>query len=177
MTLAVDLMTTGSPLNRVSFLRTDNIFLSSAFRHPSTSFLLFNDLKPLVHSPQKLASISLNDIKSFVGDDPFSKSEEEIIKEYDSSKSTPQMIFLGLHQQSNTKETSGSSDVFSYKDLYKGAPFFAVDVTPKGSTADQAKDLIKDVEGRGLTFQEGRQVMSLPADEGMLSNFFFLSCS
>lgn len=79
------------------------------------------------------------------------------------------MIFLGLDQRSNNKETSSSDSVFSYKNHYKGAPFFAVDVTPKGSTADQAKELIKDVEGRSLTFQEGRQVMSLPADEGIVS--------
>jgi len=150
----------------VSFLRGDNIFLSSAFRHPSTQFLLFNDLKPLAHSPQKLACVSLKDIKSLVGEDPYSKSEEELVEEYNSTTTIPQMIFLGLDERANLKETQESSNTFKYKDLYRGAPFFAVDVTPKGSTAEQAKELIKDVEGRQLKFQEGRQIMSLPADEG-----------
>lgn len=103
-----------------------------------------------------------------MGEDPYAKTEEEIVEEYDSSKTTPQMIFLGLDERGNVKETRESSNTFSYKDLYRGAPFFAVDVTPKGSVAEQAKALIKEVEGRKLKFQEGRQVMSLPADEGTL---------
>ncbi|KAA6413234.1 MAG: NADH pyrophosphatase [Lasallia pustulata] len=47
----------GSPLNRVSFLRTDQPFLSAALQHPSTTFLLFNDLSPLTLSPTRLASL------------------------------------------------------------------------------------------------------------------------
>ena len=38
----------GSPLNRVSFLRTDHAFLQTAFSHPAARFLLLHDLNPLV---------------------------------------------------------------------------------------------------------------------------------
>ncbi|KAI7246382.1 hypothetical protein KC352_g14178, partial [Hortaea werneckii] len=34
----------GSPLNRVGFLRGDHQFLTQALKHPSTSFLLCNEL-------------------------------------------------------------------------------------------------------------------------------------
>lgn len=150
-------------MNRVSFLRGDNKFLSAAFRHPSTTFLLFNELKPLVSSPQKLASVSARDLEPLVGADPWSKSEEEIVEEYDSSRSTPQMVFLGLADKEGGKQ---AGEGFVWNELYKGSPWFAVDVTPKGSYADEAKAIISEVEGKGLKFQEGRQVMSLPAGEG-----------
>jgi len=45
----------GSPLNRVGFLRPDHQFLSSALHHPSTTFLLFKDLEPLTKSGTELA--------------------------------------------------------------------------------------------------------------------------
>jgi NAD+ diphosphatase len=56
---------------------------------------------------------------------------------------------------------------FVYKEHYKGQPWFAVDITPKGYVTEAAEKLIKDVEGRGLSFSKGRMHLSLPAQEGL----------
>lgn len=149
----------GSPLNRVSFLRGDHGFLSNAYKHPSTSFLLFNDLKPLTKGPSKLVYVSLKDIQDLTGEDPYSKTESDMIKEYNSSISTPQMIFLGIDEQNQ----SG----FGHKE-YKGAPYFAVDVSPEGSRAEAANKVISAMKAKGLDFLEGRMILSLPAQEGAL---------
>ena len=107
--------------------------------------------------PTKLAPVSYKDVQPLIGEDPYSKTEEEIISSYNSTVTIPQLLFLGLDER--------KQDGFGWKDLYKGTPFFALDVTPKGSIAEKAQALVKSVESRGLTFIEGRTHMSLPAAE------------
>ena len=51
------------------------------------------------------------------------------------------------------------------KNLYKGKPFFAVDVSPKGNLQSQAEELVKQLEGKGIGFARGR-VMELEAGDG-----------
>jgi NAD+ diphosphatase len=148
----------GSPLNRVSFLRADHGFISKALVHPSTSFLLFNDLSPLAKDPTQLAYAKYNDIRSLIGDNPFEKTEEELIKEYNSSVTLPLVLFLGLDER---KTNSG----FEHK-IYKGQPFFAVDVTPKGTIKKEAEGVIEAMKAKCLSFIEGRLHMTLNAPEG-----------
>lgn len=153
----------GSPLNRVSFLRTDHAFLSKALVHPTASFLLLKDLAPLVQDETKLEFASYKDVTSLIGQNPFSKEEAQIISEYDSSVMVPILVFLGLDEQKrNGVEHLHASNTFS------GVPYFALDITPKGSIETQANTLIKDMQGRGLTFLEGRHHMKLSAQEGRL---------
>lgn len=148
----------GSPLNRVSFLRPDHAFLSSALKHPSTTFLLFNKLEPLVKSPTELARRTFDDVKSVIGEDPFSRTEEDTIAQYNSSLYIPQIIFLGLDER---------HEGFQYKEHYKGQPWFAVDVTPKESVKEAAEKLIENVKGEGLEFSNGRMI-GLPAEEAAI---------
>jgi NAD+ diphosphatase len=131
--------------------------LSQALKHPSTTFLLFNNLDPLVHSPDKLAQRKFADVKSIIGDDPFNRSEDETIAQYNSSLYQPQIIFLGLDE----RETG-----FEYRERYKGQPWFAVDVTPQESTKETAEKLIASLKEEGLDFSKGRMNMSLPAEQG-----------
>ena len=149
-------MRQGSPLNRLSFLRSDHAFLSAAVKHPSTNFLLLNNLSPLIRSPTRLGYAAFSDVEPLIGADPYSKSEKDMISSYDSTAAFPQLLFLGV-------EESKKSD-FSYK-AYSGSPFFALDVTPKGSVKDAASALISQMEANGLTFLEGRIHQSLPASE------------
>ncbi|KAF2111217.1 NUDIX hydrolase domain-like protein [Lophiotrema nucula] len=147
----------GSPLNRVGFLRPDHTFLSQALKHPSTTFLIFNKLEPLIKSPTELAYATFKQVQPLIGEDPFHQSEEDLIKEYNSEIYNPQLIFLGLDER--------IKDGFKYKEHYKGQPYFALDVTPQKSVTEAAETLIKDVEGKGLSFSKGRMHMSLPATE------------
>lgn len=149
----------GSPLNRVGFLRPDHQFLSSALHHPSTTFLLFNKLEPLVKSATELAHCTFSDVKPVIGDNPFEKSEEDLVAQYNSTLYTPQIIFLGLDER---------KDGFKYKEHYKGQPWFAVDVTPQESVKEKAEGLIKKFEEQGLEFSKGRMHMSLPAEEAAI---------
>lgn len=150
----------GSPLNRVSFLRTDHLFLSLALKHPSTSFLLFKNLEPLVKSPTQLAYASYKDVQPIIEDDPYSESEEELIKTYNSAYYEPQLIFLGLDDR--------DKESFEYKNHYKGAPFFALDITPKEPIASAAESLISRMESNGLSFSKGPMHLSLSAHEAAI---------
>ncbi|KAL9596502.1 MAG: hypothetical protein Q9219_005763 [cf. Caloplaca sp. 3 TL-2023] len=149
----------GSPLNRVSFLRTDHAFLSAAFKHPTTSFLLFNSLNPLAKDPSNLAYVSQADIKPLVGEDPYSKTEEQLTAEYNSTVTIPQLLFLGLDERNQQGLTYN---------IYTGSPYFALDVTPKGTITSHAQSLIETMHSRGLKFLEGRIQASLPAQEAAM---------
>ncbi|KAF1835338.1 NADH pyrophosphatase [Decorospora gaudefroyi] len=149
----------GSPLNRVGFLRPDHAFLSSAIHHPSTTFLLFNNLEPLVKSGTEIAHCTFGDIKSVIGENPFAESESDTIAQYNSSLYLPQIIFLGLDEK---------KEGFRYKEHYKGQPWFAVDVTPKESVKAECEKLIEKLKGEGLEFSKGRMHLSLPAQEAAI---------
>lgn len=116
--------------------------------------MLFKNLAPLGKDPTMLEHVSYHEVKPLIGDDPYAQSEEEIISNYHSKATIPQLLFLGIDES----QTSG----LTYS-IYRGAPYFALDVTPKGSVATAANDLITSLESRGLTFIEGRMQTSLPA--------------
>ena len=149
----------GSPLNRVSFLRTDQAFLSAALKHPSTSFLLFNNLSPLAKDPTKLQYASYQDVLPLIGENPYAKSEADYIAEYNSATTIPQLLFLGLDE-------SQKSD-FEWT-IYMGSPYFALDVTPKGTVKVACERLIETMKSRDYTFIEGRMHTSLPAPEAAI---------
>ena len=155
----VGLNKSGSPLNRVSFLRTEHDFLSTALKHPSTSFLLFNNLSPLGRSPTELQYATYRDVQPLIGEDPYSKPEEQLISDYDSSITVPQLLFLGLDE--------GKHSDFTYK-IYRGSPYFALDVTPKGTVTAEAEKLVERMKSRGLKFVEGRMHTSLPAPQAAI---------
>lgn len=146
-------------MNRVSFLRTDHDFLSAALKHPSTLFLLFNDLSPLAKSPEELEYATYQDVQPLIGDNPYAKGEEKLLSEYNSTITIPQLLFLGLDEPKKAD--------FEYK-IYRGTPYFALDVTPKGTISAEAKKLGESMKSRGLKFVEGRMHMSLPADQAAI---------
>ncbi|KAI0535612.1 NUDIX hydrolase domain-like protein [Xylaria digitata] len=149
----------GSPLNRVSFLRTDHAFLNAAFAHPSTSFLLLDNYSPLAKDTSTLAYVSKEDIAALTGLDPFRKTEEEQIKSFNSAVTQPIVLFLGLDE----KKTG-----FEYRE-YKGNPYFAVDVTPKGSIEEKAKSVIEAVKTKhGVSFTPGARLLTLNAPEAAI---------
>jgi NAD+ diphosphatase len=149
----------GSPVNRVSFLRGNHEFISKAFVHPATSFMLFNDLAPLGQDPTKLAYAKHDDIKALVGENPFEKTEEQMIKEYNSTITLPLVLLLGLDERRKDGFEHGT---------YRGTPLFAVDITPRGTLEKEATKIIEEVKAKGLTFIEGRVHTNLSAPEGIL---------
>ncbi|KAI9744289.1 MAG: NADH pyrophosphatase [Claussenomyces sp. TS43310] len=149
----------GSPLNRVSFLRSDHDFISAALTHPSTSFLLCNNLAPVAKDPAHLAYASHAEIKTLIGENPFEKTEKQMIEEFRSDVTLPLVLFLGLDE--------ARRNGFEHKQ-YKGTPYFAVDITPKGSVQKAAEGVIEAVKAKGHTFLEGRAAMTLNAPEAAI---------
>lgn len=121
---------------------------------------MFKDLQPLVKDPTALAFSAFKDVQPLIGDNPFSKSENELIEAYNSAETRPQMVFLGLDE----REKNG----LVYKEQYSGAPMWAVDVTPVDSHGESAKTLIAELEGKGHSFLEGRMILTLPAPEAAI---------
>ncbi|KAK0289626.1 NADH pyrophosphatase [Friedmanniomyces endolithicus] len=148
----------GSPLNRVGFLRSDHKFLSAALRHPSTQFLLCRDLQPLVDPSNgtKLCWVKYEDVKPVIGEDPYATTEEEMLGLYDSGRYMPQMVFLGIDE----KVKEGLE--YQGKNKYRGAPYFAIDVTPKSGVKEACEKLIAELEGKDIGFAKGR-VMEIEA--------------
>ncbi|KAL8726034.1 MAG: hypothetical protein Q9166_006979 [cf. Caloplaca sp. 2 TL-2023] len=149
----------GSPLNRVSFLRTDHSFLSAALKHPTTSFLLFNNLNPLARDPSNLEYVSFTDVQPLIGANPYLKSEEQLISEYNSTITIPQLLFLGLDERNKQGLTYN---------IYTGSPYFALDVTPKGTIMSKAESLVQTLQSHGLRFLEGRIQAALPAQDAAI---------
>ncbi|KXH53840.1 NUDIX domain-containing protein [Colletotrichum salicis] len=145
----------GSVLNRVGWLRTDHTFIRAAFQSKDTKFMLLKDLSPLTSAPTRVQFVSYDDVKPLTTEDPFGPSEEDLIKNFDSTVTKPLIIFLGLEESAKVP--------FEYKGL-KGRPWFAVDVTPKGSYADAANQLIEAQSSKGYKFLEGMRPMTLEPD-------------
>lgn len=118
-----------------------------------------NNLAPLAKNPTQLEYVFYSDVQPLIGDDPYSKTEELLISEYNSSITIPQLLFLGLDERSKTGLEWN---------LYSGSPCFALDVTPKGTTELKANTIIQKVLAKGLIFIKGRLHMSLPAPEAAI---------
>ena len=124
--------------------------------------MLCKDLQPLVQTSEnkKLAFVKFEDVKSVVGEDPYSRNEKEMYEQYNSEETVPQMIFLGID------ESDKEGLDYQGKNRYIGAPYFALDVSPKGSVKQACEDLIAKVEKDGVVFGKGR-IMELEASDGM----------
>lgn len=122
--------------------------------------MLFNNLAPLTSNQSALHYARYDEIKKYVPGDFFDKSEEEAIRDYDSRITFPHLIFLGLDE-------TRKGDGFSWK-IYSGVPYFALDVTPRGSDEQQAnaKEVVRYMEAKGMSFNRSRIVTELSADEG-----------
>lgn len=156
----------GSPLNRLSFLRTDHGFLQAAFSHPSAAFLLLNNLSPLTKDDSHLAFVSHSDVEPLTGTDPFGKPEEELIKEFNSDKTQPLILFLGVDDRNLLPPNGTEKGTFKYKE-YSGSPYFAVDITPRGTLADVSNSIIDALKAKGLPFQDhSPRRMNLVSQEG-----------
>ncbi|KAH6624555.1 NUDIX hydrolase domain-like protein [Chaetomium sp. MPI-SDFR-AT-0129] len=154
----------GSPLNRLSFLRADPVFLRSAFAHPSTRFLLLSNLAPLVRADDDRATLAFArhaDVVPLVGtaEERFGRTEEEMVKGFDSGREEVGVVFLGVDEGGLVEERDGedgkgeTEEGFGYRD-FRGAPYFAVDVTPRGGKKGAAEELIATVKGRGHVFHD-----------------------
>jgi len=119
--------------------------------------MVFNNLSPLVKSKYEISYASYSDLKPLIPYNPFEKTEEETIKEFDSRYRIPQLIFLGLDES--------RKDGLEFNS-YTGAPHFAMDITPVAPYEEAAKGVITELEKKGLTILKGMRAVNFPANSG-----------
>jgi NAD+ diphosphatase len=117
-------------------------------------------MNPLTKDPTELAFATLKEVEPLIGENPYLEPEPELIKKYNSTAFTPQLIFLGLDDR--------NAQGMIYKDAYKGAPYFALDVTPQKHLVEAAEKLISEMTSKGYSFAEGRMNLSLHATQAAI---------
>lgn len=156
----------GSPLNRLSFLRTDHAFLSAAVKHPSTRFFLLKDLAPLTKDSSILYRAEYKEIQNLVPTTVFDKPEEEMIQQFDSRITKPDLVFLGIDETA-TDGLKSDEELMQWT-IYKGRPYFALDVSEKGNEEQkaEAKSVLEELATRGITPFTSRLHFLQPPEDG-----------
>lgn len=120
--------------------------------------MVFKNLSPLIKSATEIQYVKKEDLASILPENPYTKTEKEMVENFDSNKALPGMVFLGLDEK--------ITDGYSFRN-YTGAPHFAVDISPKEPYEKAANDIAEKLEKqRGLSFVEGMRAMSFPPDVG-----------
>ncbi|KAG6864784.1 hypothetical protein C0991_007158 [Blastosporella zonata] len=177
-------MFSGSPLNRLSWLRTSHPFLNAIIASPSTRWLLFNAGQPLVlhksdsMSKQSLALLTTKDVLPFLGPQPFFGQNKEIgqlVIESPEVQHSPTeaarhhsspVVFLGLQEHSKTNALPSSDFVDADAAIANldGTPYFSMDV----ADLDLAPDALNEIlhastparSGQVLSWSEPRVLMT-----------------
>ncbi|KAK3340684.1 NUDIX hydrolase domain-like protein [Neurospora tetraspora] len=169
----------GSPLNRLSWLRSDHLFLRAAFSHHSAKFVLLNSLGPMVESKEdgsRLGFAGPEDVRGLLGGaEEVFKSEEEVVGGFDSERAAGERVVVFLGVDLLDAAPGEEKDVFEWKQ-FRGQPYFAVDVTPREGDAGpegkkaKAEELIRKMEEekghaflsaspRGMALEAGHAAM------------------
>lgn len=156
----------GSPLNRLSWLRTSATFLNAIAISPSTRWIAFRRGDPLI-AGHALARLTIDDIRPIIGPEPFfgqGQNDGESAPEGTEVVETarfrgPPVVFLGLDEHQQHAEALPSTE-FSGNDPqvtaqnFNGTPYFTVDVS--NVPESQVDDLLRD---RQYSFSEPRVAM------------------
>ncbi|KAK1234594.1 NADH pyrophosphatase [Marasmius sp. AFHP31] len=175
----------GSPLNRLSWLRPSHKFLNAILTSPNTRWFLFNAGQPLVsYRPsetqekplKKIAYFPTRPLLPLLGPSPFfgqSQTAGALLPDSEVTHSTEAarhlgipVVFLGLHEQG----TSGSAlPEAEFKDNaeaavqnLQGTPYFAVDVGDlESSEVDGVLRQVEEEQKVKFEWSEPRSAMGL----------------
>ncbi|KAJ3530492.1 hypothetical protein NM688_g7700 [Phlebia brevispora] len=171
----------GSPLNRLSWLRPSHHFLHALLESASTRWTVFKNGQPLIASKpgpkdRSLALLTTEDVRALLGPKPyFAQGERDgDLADHDvhvleaARMRGPGIVFLGLQESDEGKsdalpssDFSAKSDAASVVAKIKGTAYFSLDVSKVNEkeldevlqTSDAARS------GVSLTFIDGRQAM------------------
>ncbi|KAJ7270077.1 NAD+ diphosphatase [Mycena haematopus] len=179
----------GSPLNRLSWLRSSHSFLNAIAASPKARWLVSNGGQQLVSVPALSSSdrpvigqLTTEQVKSFLGPEPyFGQGEDgglnatdEISHFTESARLRgPRIVFLGLLDSLSTLNALPTSD---FKDperavaKLEGIPYFALDIAELGLDTDTF--LNQDKDNQILSWGEPRALlMGLQLDKVSLALF------
>lgn len=170
----------GSPLNRLSWLRTSHAFLNAVVHSVATRWIVLKDGQPLLgqqrgSQTRPLARLSTADVRQLLGPEPFfaqGKLEGENapsgVAVLEAARfHGPPLVFLGLHEQEaaalpSSDFSAKSSDPAQVIANIKGTPMFTLDVSkiPQELLDDvfQKSEIAK--AGAKLAFSEPRVAMN-----------------
>ncbi|KAG7411106.1 Peroxisomal NADH pyrophosphatase NUDT12 [Fusarium oxysporum f. sp. rapae] len=146
----------GGRINRYSFLRADTGFLRQAYNSPTARYLALHDLNPLVVDKKTPAYLTFKDVEPLIGPDHFTLTEDEAIQSFNSIETRPLVVFIGMLEEGNEKDSISSSD---HGDI-QGHPYFAIDITPKGNHAEKATQFLEEQEKKGLSLDKNPRAMN-----------------
>jgi NAD+ diphosphatase len=152
----------GSRVNRFSFLRADTGFLHQAAVSPTARYLALSELNLLVVDKRTPAYFTFNDVQPLIGSEPFAQTEDEAIQNFDSTKTTPLIVFLGMLEEGHENDRISSTD---HGDI-RGHPYFAVDISPKGNHAEKAASFLAEQEKKGISLDKNPRAMSHSPEAG-----------
>lgn len=178
----------GSPLNRLSWLRTSQVFLNRIVNHPDSRWMLFNSGQPIAVSSGMGISlfVTTDDIKPLLGPEPYfgqgqhqgeglqdADDSDEHTDRHSPTKASrhlgPRIVFLGLHE--TEKDVNSALPLPELKDpdaaiqKLRGTLYFALDVAeisglmrPEEIQKTLEEALSKD--GRSFKWSEPRALMA-----------------
>lgn len=104
-----------------------------------------------------LSFASYNEVRPLLGDDVFTRSDQDRAISFDSRAQEPHLVFLGLNERHQSD--------FSWQ-IYHGRPHFALDVSANQS--HEAAGIVSSVESEGRSFGGMESQRALPALEAAI---------
>ncbi|KAF8663665.1 hypothetical protein AX16_000907 [Volvariella volvacea WC 439] len=172
-------MFSGSPLNRLSWLRPFSPFLNALIVSPATRWVVFKAGEPLVtrrDEKQIPVILETRDVRPFLGPEPFfgqGKGAGELLTEEQRGPATEAarhigipVVFLGLHEKVFGETVLPESDI---KDPHEtvaklpGTPYFSLDVADLELSEEELANALKGTSvgqsGQVLEWTEPRSLM------------------
>ncbi|KAK7472433.1 NADH pyrophosphatase [Stygiomarasmius scandens] len=172
----------GSPLNRLSWLRSSPAFLNGIAASPKTRWILFNAGQPLLQSNGSLAFLSTVQVRQFLGQEPLfnqGQTPGSFIPAEQASNFTEAarhlgspIVFLGLHESSanghgalpSSDFSSKSNDAESVIAKIDGTPYFSMEVADLEVNEDDMNKSFVETgavkEGEKLSWGDPRALMN-----------------
>ncbi|KAH6914030.1 NAD+ diphosphatase [Coprinopsis sp. MPI-PUGE-AT-0042] len=178
----------GSPLNRLSWLRTSQVFLNRIIGHPDSRWMLFNAGQPIAVSSGTVFSlfVTTDDVKQLLGPEPYfgqGQHPGEALEDADDSDEHsdrhsptkasrhlgPRIVFLGLHE--TEKDANSALPLPELKDpdtaiqKLKGTLYFALDIAEVSGRMrpEEVQKTLEDAlskDGRSFKWSEPRALMA-----------------
>ncbi|KAF6763009.1 NAD+ diphosphatase [Ephemerocybe angulata] len=177
----------GSPLNRLSWLRTSHAFLNAVVALPSTRWMLLNYGQPLIiksdAGDQSFKYLTTQEVKPFLGPEPYfgqGQNPGELVPdavEGEHNRHSPTLavrhrgapiVFLGLHEtEPHDANSALPSSEFTNPEIaiqkLNGTAYFAMDIAELGLPETEVKQILDGAllgNGRSYSWVEPRSLMS-----------------
>lgn len=120
----------------------------------------------MINGTNSLYHAVYKDVQKLVPRTIFDKSEDEMIKEFDSRITKPDLVFLGV-DETVADSVENDEGLLEWK-IYKGRPYFALDVSEKGNDEQkaEARTVVEELGARGIAPFASRLHLLQPPNDG-----------